>query len=76
MPKIHSGDNRTKICGVASVECYEDALWTLFSIDIIDGMKDKVARAYRENCNCLPACTTISYEATVNKNKQEGNIPG
>lgn len=65
-----------KICGPGNVECHLDAARKLFGIDIIDGMKDKATRAYRENCNCLPACTTITYDAEIDKDKYDDELSG
>lgn len=57
--------NQMKICGAASLMCYKKARETLFGEDIIDGLKDKRARLFRENCMCLPACTSITYDANI-----------
>lgn len=68
------GDKQTTICGVANLRCYEEAVWKLFSIDIIDGIKDEAAKAFRMNCNCLPSCTSITYDAIFDKNKNDNNF--
>lgn len=45
------------------------AHYSLFEEDIIDGLKDKEAKIYRQNCNCLPSCTMIAYDAHVDRAK-------
>lgn len=41
----------------------------LFGQDIIDGLKNAEAKSFREKCNCLPACTTILYDAEIDRAK-------
>lgn len=65
--KIHSpGASDTKICGAGSLKCYQTAEKELFGEDIIDGLKVLEAKSFRMECNCLPACTTILYDAVAN----------
>lgn len=56
------GDNQTKICSPLKSECYKRAAENLYGEDIVDGLNDDAAKSFRRNCNCLPACTSISYE--------------
>lgn len=63
------GDKITKICGIGSGECYVDAEKKLFGEDIIDEFSNDTVKFYRENCNCLPACTSIRYEAFIDRTK-------
>lgn len=60
-------DNRTKICGAALVNCYQKAEKRLFGEDVIDGVKDDLVKMFREDCNCLPACTSIIYDADIDR---------
>lgn len=62
-------DNRTKICGAAKVNCYQMAEKRLFGEDVMDGVKDDVVKLFREKCNCLPACTSIFYDADIDRAK-------
>lgn len=65
-----SGSKLTKICGVKSINCYNAAEQRLFGEDVIDGLSDDTpAKSFRENCNCMPACTSISYEAEMSQTK-------
>lgn len=64
-----TGDNSTKICGASSIDCYRRADEKLFGEDVIIGLKDDVARSFREQCNCLPSCTQIIYTADVDRAK-------
>lgn len=58
-----------RICGSGSIECYQNAGEKLFGTDVIDGLKDKVAKSFRQNCSCLPACTSITYDADMDRMK-------
>lgn len=49
-----TGDNNTKICGAAKIECYEKADET-FSSD--SGLPF--------HCNCLRACESIDYTGKI-----------
>lgn len=55
------GDNKTSICGAASIPCYQSAQRKLFDDHEIDNMQDQQARIFRQNCNCLDSCTSIVY---------------
>lgn len=65
------GKRNSNICGSASLNCYETAEKKLFGEDIIDGLHDKDAQLFRENCNCLPACTTMIYDAEIDRAKYD-----
>lgn len=56
---FHSGDENRKICGNAKIECY---LETGSDFQIF---KDK----FNRQCNCLPACTFVEYEAKIERAK-------
>lgn len=62
-----AGTKDTKICGASNVGCYNEANQKLFGEDVIDGLKNITARKFRENCCCLPACTTITYDADIER---------
>lgn len=64
-----AGNESTKICGSAKIECYRQAQRQLFEEDIIDGLSNKKAESFRRKCHCLPSCTTITYEANVDRTK-------
>lgn len=63
------GNESTKICGTAKIDCYQQALQNLFEEDLVDGLSDKKAKSFRRKCNCLPSCTSIFYEAHVDRAK-------
>ncbi|XP_055693357.1 pickpocket protein 28-like [Lutzomyia longipalpis] len=50
----------TPICGAAKVACYMEAEYELLQMEIAKDL-NKSSKASR--CNCLPACTSIVYEA-------------
>lgn len=57
-------DDDTPICGVFNVLCYisvENTLWE------DAGSKDPAIN----KCNCLPACSSISYDAEISQAKFE-----
>lgn len=64
-----AGEKGTKICGAASVKCYQNAKLKLFGEDVIDGLRNTEAREFRTHCNCLASCTSIKYEAEINRVK-------
>lgn len=51
------------------VNCYKNAEKRLFGEDIMDGLKDEIVRSFREECNCLPACMSIEYDADIDRAK-------
>lgn len=53
-------DRNTPICGIAKVSCYN---WA--ENDLLED-SDSVASALKiKSCNCLPACTSISYDSEI-----------
>ncbi|XP_055298686.1 pickpocket protein 28-like [Sitodiplosis mosellana] len=52
-------DNSTKVCGAASIECYEKVEF-LTSIELAIAIN-------LVNCTCLPACTSIEYNAEIDR---------
>ncbi|XP_055304311.1 pickpocket protein 28-like [Sitodiplosis mosellana] len=50
-------DKHTKMCGGASVKCYRIAEKRLAT----------TAQSFRDQCNCLPTCTSIEYKAEVDR---------
>lgn len=64
-----TGNESTKICGSAKIECYRRAKEKLFEEDIIGGLTNKKAERFRRKCHCLPSCTVITYEAQVDRTK-------
>lgn len=57
------------ICGASSIRCYRNAEKKLFGKDVIDGLRDHNAKWFRQNCNCLPPCTSIVYDAEIDRAK-------
>ena len=53
------------------MECVNTQKNRLYGEDIIDGLKDENAKAFRMKCNCLPACITITYEAEIERVKYD-----
>lgn len=64
-----AGETGSKICGPASLKCYRKAENRLYGEDIIAGLKYSDARAFRSECNCLPACLTITYDVDIDRSK-------
>ncbi|XP_055303111.1 pickpocket protein 28-like [Sitodiplosis mosellana] len=52
-------DINTKICGVASINCYQAARRKLAAVES--------GKRFREKCNCMPACTSIEYKAEIDR---------
>lgn len=64
-----AGTKGTNICGSAKVKCYEESEEKLYGADVIDGLTDSAAKKFRKNCQCLPMCTSIVYEAEIDRAK-------
>lgn len=62
------GERKTMICGAASIRCYQAAQRRLFGEFVIDGTRND-AKLFRENCNCMPSCTSIIYDADIDRAK-------
>ncbi|XP_055307692.1 pickpocket protein 28-like [Sitodiplosis mosellana] len=58
-----------QICGATKVKCYTEAEKALFDEDTIDGLTDENAKSFRKDCYCLPACTSITYDAEIDRVK-------
>ncbi|XP_037034176.1 pickpocket protein 28-like [Bradysia coprophila] len=57
MPK----KNDTKVCGIGKLKCYERAEKKLFERVRSTGL------SYMDECNCLPACTQITYDVEISQ---------
>uniref|UniRef100_A0A182FU38 Uncharacterized protein n=1 Tax=Anopheles albimanus TaxID=7167 RepID=A0A182FU38_ANOAL len=58
-------DNLTDVCGASMIDCYNEAEDELLEEDV-KYMVNKT-RDYRARCNCLPACTSIQYDAEISQ---------
>lgn len=56
------GCRKTKICGAASIKCYNAVEHKLFTTN-------KYGKWFRDQCNCLPACESIQYNARYDRIK-------
>lgn len=54
----------TPICGAAKIPCYDASEDSLLKQDFIDGLSQVEAR---RGCNCLPSCTSITYDAEISQ---------
>lgn len=55
-------DTTTPICGIAKVNCY-----TFAENDLLEDT-DTIETSMKINsCNCLPACTSISYDSEISQ---------
>lgn len=61
-------DNDTEICGAAMIDCYDKAEDKLLAREFTEGLEssDENFRG-QTSCNCLPACTSITYEAELSQ---------
>lgn len=56
------------MCGSNSINCYKEAEYELLGIEFKRALEtSKGARRSGTECNCLPACTSISYEAEISQ---------
>lgn len=63
-----AGDKDTKICGAAKIKCYNEAEDRLLEKDFTEGLTGDL-EAVKKGCNCLPACTSITYDAEISQAK-------
>ncbi|XP_031636172.1 pickpocket protein 28-like [Contarinia nasturtii] len=52
-------DKSTRICGGAKIECMKEAKWKIQTTNI--------GKTFEEECNCIPACTFIKYNANCDR---------
>lgn len=52
------------ICGAANIKCYNEAEDDLLKQDFMEGLSKTVEK---KGCNCLPACTSITYDAEISQ---------
>lgn len=64
---LFKGDKNTRICGTDKIKCYNDAEDKLLEHDFVEGLKNVHSAA--SGCNCLPACTSITYDAEISQAK-------
>ena len=65
---LPQGDKDTPICGASKITCYEDAEDKLIENGLIEGFKNAQTAGTAGNiCNCLPACTSITYDARISQ---------
>ncbi|XP_072944671.1 pickpocket protein 28-like [Epargyreus clarus] len=75
---IHFGLPRgpdMKVCSAGSMKCIKDAQMELVTVEIQSGIDEKMsdndtlreAREVAARCRCLPACTSIEYEAETSQ---------
>lgn len=62
-------DNDAKICGQKDFFCYDDAEYDLMSKNFRKSLNNNnsINGSKLADCNCLPACTTISYDAETSQ---------
>uniref|UniRef100_A0A182QS19 Pickpocket n=1 Tax=Anopheles farauti TaxID=69004 RepID=A0A182QS19_9DIPT len=58
-------DDQTDVCGASKIDCYNDAEDDLLEEDV-KYIVDK-SRDFRAKCNCLPACTSVQYDAEISQ---------
>jgi Amiloride-sensitive sodium channel len=47
-----------KVCGISDIKCYQAV--------IQQSVERSLNKSQTSECNCLPTCTSISYDADVN----------
>lgn len=61
-----TGDKNTQICGAARMRCMKEAKWKMSTTNS--------GKAFEEECNCVPACTFIKYNAYVSRSPLDVTI--
>ena len=61
-------DKNTPICGGNKIDCFSKAEDELLALDMSEGLVDSGEnRRGKTQCNCLPACTSIQYDAEMSQ---------
>lgn len=61
-------DQDTPVCGAMSIQCYNDAEDALLQREITEGLAgSKLNQRGQTECNCLPSCTSITYDAETSQ---------
>lgn len=55
-------DSGTPICGIAKVSCYD---WA--ENHLLEDTEEFQSSVKIGDCNCLPACTSISYDSEISQ---------
>lgn len=58
-------DANTPICGAAKIACYNEAEDNLLKKQFMEGLS--LGQEEIKDCNCLPACTSITYDAEISQ---------
>lgn len=56
-------DDETPICGTSKITCYDQAEDDLLQEQYVNGITD--SKDSPNECDCLPACTSIRYDAEI-----------
>ncbi|XP_058117490.1 pickpocket protein 28-like [Anopheles ziemanni] len=58
-------DDNTKVCGASQIQCYNEAEDDM----LLEDVKYLVDKSFdfRAKCNCLPACTSVQYDAEISQ---------
>lgn len=67
LTRIFEGDANTSICGLGKLECYQNAEDKLREKTFVEGLKNEHSIA--TSCNCLPSCSSITYDAEITQSK-------
>ncbi|XP_041783523.1 pickpocket protein 28-like [Anopheles merus] len=54
--------NDTKVCPLSMFRCMYDVKWIVYDIDDPERPVNEKITAMVDRCNCLPACSSISYD--------------
>ncbi|XP_037031858.1 pickpocket protein 28-like isoform X2 [Bradysia coprophila] len=60
-------DKDTPICGAAKIACYNEAEDNLLKEQFTEGLTLEPGAERVKACNCLPACTSITYDAEISQ---------
>lgn len=63
---VSSGSTDTSVCNANKIKCYSDAKYYLALTSYKDGIENPENQT---GCNCLPACTSITYDVEVSQAK-------
>lgn len=60
-------NSMTPVCGPSNISCYKSAEYEVMKEEFL---KIEAGNELgNDNCNCLPGCTSISYDAEISNTK-------
>jgi acid-sensing ion channel, other len=63
MPRLPGAE----VCGTSKNSCYQKSEFELLQLQINQGLKDHESDEFQMDCDCLPGCNSITYDAEISQ---------